>query len=47
MNIKRPIAKKVAVAFPEDAPEIPVVTPRPATNIKPVNMDLKGLFRRL
>jgi hypothetical protein len=46
MNIKKPIAKKVAVAFP-DAAMKPVPMPRPATNVKPINMDIKGLFRRL
>jgi hypothetical protein len=46
MNIKKPIAKKVAVVFP-DAAKIPVTTPKPATNVKPINMDFKGLFRRL
>jgi hypothetical protein len=46
MNIKKPIAKKVAVAFP-DAAMKPVPMPRPATNVKPINMDFKGLFRRL
>jgi hypothetical protein len=46
MNIKKPIAKKVAVAFP-DAAIKSVPMPRPATNVKPINMDFKGLFRRL
>jgi hypothetical protein len=46
MNIKTQIAKRSIVAFP-DAPKIVVATPRPATNVKPINMDFKGLFRRL
>jgi hypothetical protein len=46
MNIKKPIAKKVAVVFP-DATTKPMSMPRPATNVKPINMDFKGLFRRL
>jgi hypothetical protein len=46
MNIKKPIAKKVAVVF-SDASKIPVATPKPATNVKPINMDFKGFFRRL
>jgi hypothetical protein len=40
MNIKKTIAKKVAVAFP-DAAMKPVPMPRPATNVKPINMDFK------
>jgi hypothetical protein len=56
MNIKKPIAKKVVVAFPDAAmklvaftvPNIPHATlnPRPK-DFKPINMDFKGLFCRL
>jgi hypothetical protein len=47
MNIKKPIAKKVAVVFPDAAIKPVPTMPRPATNVKPINMDFKGLFRRL
>jgi hypothetical protein len=46
MNIKRKLTKKVAVAFP-DTPVKPVTMPRPATNVKPVNIEFKSFFNSL
>jgi hypothetical protein len=44
MNIKKTIAKKIAVAFP-DAPVKPVAMPRPAVS-PPIKRDFKSFFSR-
>jgi hypothetical protein len=46
MNIKKPIAKKIAVAFP-DAQIKPVAMPRPAVVTPDFKGGFKGFFRRM
>jgi hypothetical protein len=45
LNIKKPIGKKVAAAFP-DAPVKPVAMPRPAVSA-PIKRHFKLFFNRL